>query len=249
MLSDLFTVIPPLLALVLGLALSHVWHTRRKQAARAWPQDFQLLARPMFSTEERLLYRELKAALPHHVVLAKVNLLRFCQSASESQARLWFERLQALNVTFAICSPNGTVVSVIDLEPLGKQATSERQQRLKEAVLNACRIRQVRCTHGQWPKPALLAAWALGGGVGGGFDASGESRPATPLNQARAELAQKLQRRRIERASRFQDSVFATDSFFAMDSRFEMAANSSPAPLDAIAPAGAPSRTVSGSSR
>jgi hypothetical protein len=48
------------------------------------------------------------------------------------------------------------------------------------------------------------------------------------------ELAEKLHRRRAERAERaressFQDSSFG-DSFFAMDSRFD-AANSMPAPL------------------
>jgi hypothetical protein len=52
--------------------------------------------------------------------------------------------------------------------------------------------------------------------------------------QARVELAEKLHRRRAERAERarestFQDSSFG-DSFFAMDSRFD-AANSVPAPL------------------
>lgn len=222
------------LAIGLGFAVGQWWAQRPQRLARLWPGSFKLNARPVFGTDERLLYRELKAALPQHVVLAKINLLRFCQSASDREARLWFHRLQAANVSFAICTPNGTVVSVIDIEtPKGGSA---RTQRLKEAVLETCRIRYVRCMSGHWPKPALLAAWALGGALDSDASAGPTTTPGfsdtSPLALARQELAKKLNNRRAERASRFQDSSFASDSFFANDSRFDSAANSGPAPLE-----------------
>jgi hypothetical protein len=235
---DLIIYFSLLAAMALGMLVMHGWHTRRRREVKAWPDDFSLIARPVFNTEERLLYRELKNALPQHVVLAKINLLRFCQSASEHQARLWFDRLHPINVSFAICTPNGSVVSVIDIDA-PQRASSPRGQKLKEAVLEACRVRYLRCPAGQWPKPALLAQWALGGHIGLDHAApQGTSRPgqaaasSSPLNVARAELAQKLNERRAARASRFQDSAFASDSFFVTDSRFDLAANSSPAPLD-----------------
>lgn len=234
------------LAFGLGLALAHGWHRHRQVRHKAWPRAFRLNARPVFNTHERLLYRELKAALPQHVVLAKVNVLRFCQAAAETEARLWFDRLHTLNVTFAVCTPNGAVISVIDLD-LRPQRTVGRSQRLKEAVLEACRIRYIRCQPGQWPRAALLASWALGHATtpSAVAPAASAASPATatpgpadasPLATARAELAQKLHRRRAERSSRFQDSRFASDSFFADDSRFDIAANSEPAPLTEPAP-------------
>lgn len=218
----------PLLGLALGAFITHIWHGRRQRLIRAWPNDFKLNARPLFTTEERLRFRDLKAALPQHVVLAKLNVLRFCQSASDREARLWFDRLQAMNVTFAICTPNGAVISVIDLGPAAR-GKGHHYQRLKEAVLEHCHIRYLRCEPGQWPRPELLAQWALGQ-VGG--QAAKPAGNDSELVAARAELAEKLQRRRVERAerssrfqeSRYDDSQFAPDSFFVMDSRFDDAA-------------------------
>lgn len=226
----------PLLALALGFLLGYGRHLRHRHLVNTVPAVFRLNARPLFTTEERLMFRELKAALPQHVVLAKLNVLRFCQSASDREARWWFERLQAVNVTFAICTPNGSVISVIDLEtPL--RGKTDRHQRLKEMVLDSCRIRYLRCTAGQWPKPALLASWALGQSIAQDALEGRTDRGNVNLVAARAELAEKLKQRRVERAertSRFHDSSFAPDSFFATDSRFdEAAANSSPAPLEA----------------
>ena len=259
MFSDFWQFLVPLLALACGFAAGLAWHTRRQRQLKGWPRDFKLNARPLFSTDERLLFRELKAALPQHVVLAKLNMLRFCQSANEHQARWWFDRLHALNVTFAICTPNGAVISVIDLDTPQRNA-SERGQRLKEAVLEACRIRYIRCQAGHWPRPALLAQWALGGPLAASSSlaasqaASAASAAVSPLVAARAELAQKLHQRRAERASRFQDSGFASDSFFALDSRFdESAANSGPVPfVDTMAnraPAGAEASTGTNGAR
>ncbi len=235
-------------ALSLGFGVGQWWSQRQQRLAKRWPASFKLNARPVFGTDERLLYRELKAALPQHVVLAKINVLRFCQSANEREARLWFHRLQAANVSFAICTPNGTVVSVIDIEtPL--KGGSARTQRLKEAVLETCRIRYVRCMSGHWPKPALLAAWALGGAFDSDTAASPSTTPGfsdtSPLALARQELAKKLNNRRAERASRFQDSSFASDSFFATDSRFDTAANSGPTPLESAQFAAAVARMAS----
>ena len=237
----------PLLALAVGFLAAQAWQLRRRRLVKAWPKDFKLNARPLLTTEERLLFRELKAALPQHVVLAKLNVLRFCQSGAGREARLWFERLQAMNVTFAICTPNGAVISVIDLDT-PQRVKGQHHQRLKEAVLDSCRIRYLRCEAGHWPRPALLAQWALGSLSGQAYQQGGG---ASQLVAARAELAEKLQKRRVERAertsrfqdsrfseSRFEDSSFAPDSFFVLDSRFDdSAANSGPVPL-AAAPLG-----------
>jgi Protein of unknown function (DUF2726) len=236
MLTTALLISGPVLAMLAGAGATHWWHTRKSRAAKAWPTAFSLTARPLFTTEERLMFRELRTALPNHVVLAKINLLRFCQSTRDADARQWFERLHPLTVSFVVCTPNGTVISAIDLDAPNR-AISARSQRLKEATLDACRVRYVRCQSGHRPDVASLAQWALGAA-----NTIQSQAELSPLKQARAELAEKLQRRRTERASRSKDSVFHdstfSDSFFALDSRFDVAtasaANSAPAPLDPL---------------
>jgi hypothetical protein len=218
-----------LCALAGGVLLGSAWHRSAVKAARrAWPQRWNLNARPLFSSHERALYRELKAALPHHVVLAKVSLLRFCLSADASDARAWYERLQALHVSLLVCTPHGAVISAIDIENSPGKA-AKRAQRLKEAVLDACRVRYLRCLPGQWPQAGLLAAWALGQTVSGELDAAPGAHGS--LHDAGDQLARKLRQRRAERAARWAESSFSQDSFFAFDSRLDSAANSGPIPL------------------
>jgi len=210
-----------LAALIVGLG-SGAWLQAQRTAAlrRQWPRVWNLTGRPVFSAHERALFRELRLALPNHVVLAKVGLLRFCQSASDAEARAWYERLQALNVSFAVCTPQGVVVSVVDVAPHIERKGS-RSQKLKEATLLACHVRYVRCLPGQWPQPGLMAAWVLGPAASPSTPALGHIEPAGQLHDAGHELARKLKQRRAERAARWAESSFSQDSFFASDSRFD----------------------------
>ena len=80
------------------------------------PTEWALTARPVFSTDERRVYRQLREALPHHIVLSKLPLVRFCQPNDPQQVRYWYELLGSIHVTFAICSANGRVLAAIDLD-------------------------------------------------------------------------------------------------------------------------------------
>ena len=217
-----------LCALAGGILLGSAWRQHAiKAARRQWPARWNLSARPLFNVHERALFRELRAALPNHVVLAKVSLLRFCQSADSGNAKAWYDRLQALHVSLAVCTPNGVVISVVDIEQAPGKAI-KRTQKLKEAVLEACRVRYVRCLPGQWPQAQLLASWALGPGGSAGADATHLSHHT--LHDAGDQVARKLKQQRAERAARWAESTFAQDSFFAFDSRFD-GATTSPSPL------------------
>ncbi|MEY4763634.1 MAG: hypothetical protein RI907_307, partial [Pseudomonadota bacterium] len=144
-----------LTALLVGGGLGAFWHAQYTRAQRRhWPRQWNLTGRPVFTAHERALYRDLRHALPNHVVLAKVGVLRFCQSADQRDAREWYDRLQSLNVSFAVCTPQGVVVSVVDMVPHDERKGS-RSQKVKEAALLACRVRYVRCLPGQWPQPSL----------------------------------------------------------------------------------------------
>lgn len=220
--------------LVLGLALGRLWQHRAALAARRrWPDKWNLNARPLFTVHERALYRELKAALPQHVVLAKVSLLRFCQSADGHDTEAWYRRLQALHVSMAVCTSNGVVVAAIDIDH-GSGKGPSRSQKMKEGVLEACRVRYVRCAPGHWPQPQLLASWVLGP-TGDTSERRSRNTPPDPLMNAGDQLARKLKQRRAERATRWSESGFAQDSFFAFDSRVD-GASTMPPTLEEVVP-------------
>lgn len=140
---------------VLGLAVSLIWALRRPaHAAKGLPAEWSLTARPVFTTDERRVFRLLREALPHHVVLSKLPLVRFCQPTEAKEVRYWFDLLGASHVTFAICSPNGRVLAAIDLE--GERGVTPRSLQIKHAVLSACRVRYLRCAMDQLPSIAEL---------------------------------------------------------------------------------------------
>ena len=62
---------------------------------------------------ERAVHRQLREALPHHIVLSKLPLVRFCQPADPKSVRYWFDLLGANHVTFAVCSANGRVLGMM----------------------------------------------------------------------------------------------------------------------------------------
>ncbi|MEO6281167.1 DUF2726 domain-containing protein [Roseateles sp.] len=140
---------------VLGLAISLVWALRRPAYAnRGLPAEWSLTARPVFTSDERRVFRLLREALPHHIVLSKLPLVRFCQPTEAKEVRYWFDLLGASHVTFAVCSPNGRVLAAIDLE--GERGVTPRSLQIKHAVLSACRVRYLRCAMDQLPSIAEL---------------------------------------------------------------------------------------------
>ncbi|MBA4177638.1 MAG: hypothetical protein C0505_13945 [Leptothrix sp. (in: Bacteria)] len=196
------------IALLLTAALV-VMRLRRRSSTSDLPTDWALTARPVFSAEERRLYRQLRDALPHHVVLSKLPLVRFCQPTHPDQVRYWYRLLGASHVTFAICSTNGRVLAAVDLE--SDRVTSMRAQRIKTSVLEACRVRYLRCGPDDVPSAAelqsLLPLPVL------------TARMATvplPVSQSRDRLTSTVASRRQERANLWQDSTFADSRYSSL---------------------------------
>lgn len=167
-----------------------------------------MTARPVFSTDERRVYRQLREALPHHIVLAKLPLVRFSQPADQEQVRYWYELLGSIDVTFAVCSANGRVLAAIDLD--NDRAGSRRVQQIKQSVLAACRVRYLRCAPDELPTIAELQLLVpYSGAASNGAQAAPNSRPGAlrPASGAR----------RRERPTLWQDSSSLQDSFFGTD--------------------------------
>jgi len=212
--------IPWIIALASGfglLALALLWVLRRSAPpTKPLPTEWSLTARPVFSSDERRVYRLLKEALPHHVILSKLPLVRFCQPTEAQEVRYWFDLLGAINVTFAICSPNGRVLAAVDLD--SERGISGRGLQIKQSVLGACRVRYLRCAIDNLPSAAELQLLVR-------FSNSNSRGPqAAPMPGTVSPSRPSLNGSTPRRASRkglWQDSAVFHDSFFAPDSRFD----------------------------
>ena len=98
------------LAAIAGIIGLAVLVLRRSGAAASGnaelPTEWPLTQRPIFSPEERALYRQLRTALPHHMILAKLPLVRFCQPEDREELRYWFNLLGPIHVSFVVCADN-----------------------------------------------------------------------------------------------------------------------------------------------
>ena len=201
------------------LALMLLWALRRQSSsAKPLPTEWSLTARPVFGADERRVYRLLKEALPHHVILAKLPLVRFCQPNEAKEVRYWFDLLGAIHVTFAICSPNGRVLAAIDLD--SERSISGRNLQIKQSVLGACRVRYLRCPVDSLPSAAelqLLVPYS-------NSQNRGPQAAPVPSRAAARPAAHSTTARRPER-NLWQDSAVFADSFFAPDSRFDAEAS------------------------
>ena len=208
---------------LLGIVLlSWSWLSRRSKRVAPLPTEWALSARPVFSTDERRVYKLMREALPHHVVLSKLPLVRFCQPSDPGEVRYWYELLGTINVTFAVCSANGRVLAAIDLDT--DRSNSRRVLQIKQSVLGACRVRYLRCPVDNLPSAGelqLLVPSAMAGSR-----AAGSTTPPSDLDEARDSLASTVASRRAQRTALWQDSSLFQDSFFAPDSRQDGFGNS-----------------------
>ena len=218
------------LVAVAVMAPALVWFAlkprNKSTSTRPLPTDWALAARPVFSNDERRIYRQLREALPHHIVLAKLPLVRFCQPNDPQQVRYWYELLGSIHVTFAVCSANGRVLAAIDLA--NDRNSPTRATQIKQSVLAACRVRYLRCPVDHVPSIPELQLL-----VPQSSASLRAPQPApTASYQARAALATSASAsRRRERTALWQDSGFFHDSFFSTDARRD-AGNSEMGALD-----------------
>ena len=211
---------------------------RRTQKLPPLPTEWALAPRPVFSTDERRVYRLLREALPHHVVLAKVPLVRFCHPTDPAEVHYWYDLLGAIHVTFAVCSANGRMLAAIDLDT--DRGSSRRAMQIKQSVLSACRVRYLRCPVDNLPSVAELQLLIPQSGLS---SRGPQQASVHPLRQARDTLSDTVASRRAERAALWHDSSFQ-DSFFAPDSRNDSLGNSEFATLAQVGqgPSGAARR-------
>ena len=241
--ATLWSIAGVLAVTLLAVVLVGVSLLRRRRRPRPLPTEWSLSARPVFSSDERRVYKLLREALPHHIVLSKLPLVRFSQPTNPDEVRYWYDLLGAINVTFAVCSANGRVLAAIDLDT--DRGNSRRILQIKQSVLGACRIRYLRCPVDNLPTaaelqllvPSSTAATARGPQPG--------IVPPRDLDDARDSLASTVATRRAQRSALWQDSTAFSDSFFAPDNRQDTLGNAEFASLTYANPR-TPLRSVNG---
>lgn len=186
------------------------WRVRRGRGTPPLPREWSLAPRPVFSADERRVHRSLREALPHHVVLAKLPLVRFCQPVNPDEIAYWYELLGSIHVTFAVCSANGRVLAAIDLDT--ERGSSRRVSQIKQAVLGACRVRYLRCPVDHLPSVAELQLLVPQNG-----QPVRAPQPMSPPVAGPATAARRAAPR--GRRELWQDSTLFQDSFFAPDVR------------------------------
>jgi hypothetical protein len=226
-----------LLAAVLAAGLAIWWVRARSPKVAALPTEWALSARPVFSTDERRVYRQLREALPHHIVLSKLPLVRFCQPADPERVRYWYELLGAIHVTFAICSANGRLLAAIDLDT--DRGNSRRVLQIKQSVLAACRVRYLRCPVDHLPSIPELQLL-----VPQSTAAARGPQPAPSIDAAREALARSAAARSSTHSTLWQDSGFFQDSFFGAESRSDSGAASEFGAIGSIVRSGVLSREM-----
>ena len=224
------------LLLAVLLVLSGLWAWRRRQRRpEPLPTQWALSARPVFSTDERKVYRHLREALPHHIVLAKVPLVRFSQAVDPQQRGYWYRLLGSKHVTFAICSSHGRVLIAIDFLD-DYESVPTRERTIKENVLAACKVRYLRIARDDPPSAPelqLLLPPTAGGARAPNPAPHGGLAPSPAI-------AVGVTRRRDRRAL-WQDSGFFQDSFFGPE-RAETGASSEYGTLGQFLRDGVPAR-------
>jgi hypothetical protein len=197
-------------ALMLIAVVALQWWSARKRRRPPLPTEWALNPRPVFSSDERRVYRQLREALPHHIVLSKLPLVRFCQPTDPHEARYWYSVLGSVNVTFAICSPNGRVLAAMDLDVDRGGSGARRDVQIKRAVLGACRVRYLRCPVEHLPSiPELQLLVPQAGNQMRGPQAAPTKSPGHDAPDDDADSGRRRQYQTLWR-----DSNFLHDSFF-----------------------------------
>ena len=220
---------PALVAAALALAAAFMavllWQRKRgKPGSQPLPTEWALSPRPVFSSDERRLYRQLREALPQHVVLAKLPLVRFCQPLDPRRVHYWYDLLAGSHVAFAICSASGRVLAAVDIET--ERCSSRRTQIIKRSVLEACRVRYMRCAPGKMPSVGDLQ-----GLLPLPLHNVSMAPPApSPVEQSRERLSNTVaSRRQARQNTHWPDSAFADSQF--RDSSFSESRYSSLLPI------------------
>lgn len=137
-------------AVMLALAA----RARAGQSHRALP----LVVRRPLSAPELALVHRVRQALPDHIVLAQVPLVRLVEvRGGERNARALVTRLEPLEADLVVCDAQGTPLAALELAtPKARDSARRGPDSLKERALRSVGITVVHCNTADLPEPDAL---------------------------------------------------------------------------------------------
>lgn len=141
-----------LLALVAAVQVKSAKGSRRNGTYRQ---------RNLMTDNELEFFGRLVAALPGHVVFPQVAMSALIEAASSDSKQAHSDRLRIAQqrVDYVVCTRNGEVVAVVELDD---RTHSQAKDRQRDARLEQAGIRTVRFQSRNKPTPAAIMVAVLG---------------------------------------------------------------------------------------
>lgn len=99
----------------LGAMCYRIWAARSARNQRRIPEQWQLWARPLFTSKEREVWHWLKRVFFDHHVMVKMPVIRFLLPRSATHGQHSHELLKGVDCSFTICASDGTVIGCLDV--------------------------------------------------------------------------------------------------------------------------------------
>lgn len=138
MINSLVLAAVTVLGIAFGALLYRGWETRIAKKKRRIPDQWQLLARPLFTDVEHTVWHWLKSVFFDHYVLVKIPVIRFLSPRSMEEGQHSHELLKGVYCSFTICASDGTVIGCIDVP--GRSGLKASQRDMKQKLFEACGI-------------------------------------------------------------------------------------------------------------
>jgi len=136
-----------LVLMAVALLLGWLWFRQRNAQATTeaaapseridtitgWPPQ----ATRVLNARERVAFGLLVRALPEYMVLAQVPMSRFLSVPKRNSYADWLRRVGYQCVDFAVCDMAAQVIAVVELQPEGAQAQSERARKRQKRISRA----------------------------------------------------------------------------------------------------------------
>ena len=144
----------------LGALCYRAWAARKALNLRRIPAQWQLQARPLFTTAERTTWHWLKRVFFDHHVLVKIPVIRFLLPRSATKGQHSHELLKGIYCSFTVCASNGAVIGCVDVP--GKAGLKASNRDLKKRLFDECGIAYTVLSTSQLPTLEALRAAFLG---------------------------------------------------------------------------------------
>jgi very-short-patch-repair endonuclease len=124
--------------------------------AKPWPLEAK---RQLLTERERALYQRLVQTLPHHIVLAQVQLLQVLKFQTGRRTQAILNRISQLSIDFLIINPDTSIVAAVELDDSTHAPEKRRQaDARKDHALKSAGVPLIRWNAKSLPDEAAIFA-------------------------------------------------------------------------------------------